>query len=73
VEKRFRTVLGFGASPHFYYFPLKFDEAVNELAFQYFGLPTGVGTGGHKPYFGVDSCAPERYSDAPLPLSSQVR
>jgi hypothetical protein len=37
VENRFKAMLGFGASPHFHYFPLKFDEAVSELVYQYHG------------------------------------
>jgi hypothetical protein len=74
VEKRFRAMLGFGASPHFHYFPLRFDQAVDEIAFQYYGEPTTsvmqivtpIGPRNYGP-------AIEDYPERPLKPSSQVR
>jgi hypothetical protein len=34
AERRYREMLGFGASSHFHYFPLTLNLAVNELGFQ---------------------------------------
>lgn len=68
VEARFRAMLGFGASSH--YFPLKFDLAVNELALQYYGPRSGSGLRrefGEIPFFG-----PDGYAKRPI-RSSQVR
>jgi hypothetical protein len=77
VENRFKAMLGFGASPHFHYFPLTFDAAVSELVYQYYGLPIGMRMGGRnpgQPWFGEPgSYAPHNYSKVPLKCSSQVR
>jgi hypothetical protein len=56
---------------------LTFSEAVNELVYQYYGLPIGMHMGGRRPgqpWFGEPgSYAPHNYSKVPLKCSSQVR
>jgi hypothetical protein len=77
VENRFKAMLGFGANPHFHYFPLTFGEAINELAYQYYGMPGGLHISGRRlgqPGFGEPGgYAPHAYSKVPLKCSSQVR
>jgi hypothetical protein len=74
VEERFKRILGYGASPHFHYFSVPFDHAVNEIAFQYYGRATGnvivANTSlGYRPY-GRNI---EDYPELPLRPSSQIR
>jgi hypothetical protein len=76
VENRFEAMLGFGASPHFHYFPLTFGAAISELAYQYYGMPIGLHIGGRRlgqPHFGEPgSYGPDSYSKLPRKRSSQV-
>jgi hypothetical protein len=48
VENRFRGMLGFGANSRFKCYPVTFDLAINELAFEYFGPPPGLSWSGER-------------------------
>lgn len=66
-------MLGDGAAVHFHYFPITFEQAVNEIAFQYYKRGPGAGFSPDTPIGPRLYCAEiNNYSVTPRIPSSKV-